>query len=451
MESSKMNTSSVTTRSSWLINRNFKFLFIGQSISVIGDQISGYTLTIWIVTIIAKGQSWAPLALGAVLIAEMLPNILVGPIAGVFVDRWKHQQTMLRMDGCRGFFMLLLILLTGALPLPWLSGQKVEPFVQLVIICLVGFLMSVCAQFFNPAYVGFIGNIIPTKERAHAIGLGQSMQAIARIIGPPLAAPLLITVGVQWALIINALSFVVSLVMIKCIKVDVEQESKDGVNGSLRKDFIEGLVFSFKNHLVRMLIITSTIAALGVGAFDSLYIFFIEKNLHADVRLSGIMGAMLGSGIIIGSLFTGKIAQKVGNERMLYTSLLILGCVITVISRLTNFVVAIPMFFLLGLVINGVRIATTPLLLEATPKNMIGRVIAVLNPVSVLANLIAVSIAAYLSGKVLVNFHMELAQINFGPIDTIFAGVGVIFCISALYASYSTKRSVKDNSDSLQR
>jgi MFS family permease len=69
-------------------NRNWRMLWLGQAVSLVGDFVFNTTVVLWVATVIADGQSWAPLAVGAVLIAAAAPILLVGPFAGVFVDRW---------------------------------------------------------------------------------------------------------------------------------------------------------------------------------------------------------------------------------------------------------------------------------------------------------------------------------------------------------------------------
>src|SRR5579885_2288719 len=94
---------------SFLINRDFGLLWGGQSISNVGDFVFDTTLILWIATIIAGGQTWAPLAVSGVLVATAVPIFLIGPIAGVFVDRWNKRQTMLAMDATRAILIALLL------------------------------------------------------------------------------------------------------------------------------------------------------------------------------------------------------------------------------------------------------------------------------------------------------------------------------------------------------
>src|SRR5437879_4113930 len=86
---------------SFFINRNFGLLWIGQIVSYLGDMTYLITLILWIGTIIAKDQVWAPAAVSGVMIASAVPILLIGPFVGVFVDRWDKRLTMMSMDMIR--------------------------------------------------------------------------------------------------------------------------------------------------------------------------------------------------------------------------------------------------------------------------------------------------------------------------------------------------------------
>src|SRR6266496_4307749 len=111
-----MSASSVQGKTRFFINRNFALLWGGQTISNLGDIIFDTTLMLWIATIIARDQSWAPLASGGVLLVAAIPTFLIGPLAGVFVDRWDKRRTMILMDVLRALLILLLVPVTGVLP-----------------------------------------------------------------------------------------------------------------------------------------------------------------------------------------------------------------------------------------------------------------------------------------------------------------------------------------------
>jgi hypothetical protein len=70
-----------------LINRNYAKLWYGQAVSAVGDTVFGTTLVLWVSQVLARGSSWSPAAVSGILVAAGLAVALVGPIAGVFVDR----------------------------------------------------------------------------------------------------------------------------------------------------------------------------------------------------------------------------------------------------------------------------------------------------------------------------------------------------------------------------
>ncbi|HEU5198174.1 MAG TPA: MFS transporter [Ktedonobacterales bacterium] len=108
-----------------LINRQFALLWSGQSISYLGDYVFDTTLLLWIAASIARGQSWGPLAVSGLLAATALPALLVGPIAGVFVDRWDKRRTMLWADALRAGLIASLLLATNIVPLPFLLAVPI--------------------------------------------------------------------------------------------------------------------------------------------------------------------------------------------------------------------------------------------------------------------------------------------------------------------------------------
>jgi Transmembrane secretion effector len=83
------------------INRNFALLWWEQAISNVGDYAWDTALVLWVASFLVAGPSWAPLAVSGVVLAAALPQIMVGPFAGVFVDRWDKRQTMVALLHCR--------------------------------------------------------------------------------------------------------------------------------------------------------------------------------------------------------------------------------------------------------------------------------------------------------------------------------------------------------------
>ncbi len=173
---------------------------------------------------------------------------------------------------------------------------------------------------------------------------------------------------------------------------------------------------------------------------NALDVFFVTQNLHAQVSLYGFLGSALGCGLIAGSVLAALFAQRIGVTRTFWLSVVGWGVVALVYARLTSFFPAVVVLFFLG-VMNAVFNATAaPLIIQSTPRNFIGRVMAVFNPLFSLVAMLSVVIASYLDSVVLLNFHARLVGIVLGPIDTIFTGTGILAITGGLYAMVNLRR-----------
>lgn len=429
-----------TAKKALLINRNYARLWVGQSISYLGDMVFDTTLVLWIATIIATNQSWAPLAVSGVLLAAGLPIFLIGPIAGVFVDRWNKRQTMLRMDALRAGLIALLLL--AAVRLPFLPGGQLPQFAKLGLIYVVVFLASTCAQFFGPARTTMIGDVVDEPDRARAGGLGQIASNLAIIIGPPLAAPLLFTVGVEWALILNALSFVASFLAILAVRVPVSAQQADqkvGQRGNFWGEFGAGLSFFTKSRVLMTLLSSIIIVTLGSGALNALGVFFVLDNLHVPANLYGTLDMAFGAGAILGAVLSAFITQRIGVVRNFWGCLFLTGLLIIIYARMTSIVSTLVVLFCVGIPITALNASIFPLLLHVTPREFLGRVSSVFNPVQSLVSMLSVALAGWLASTILNNFHQRVLGLAFGPIDTIFAVAGLLFLLGGFYALVSLR------------
>src|ERR1700742_4619975 len=85
----------VTKTRRFLINRTFARLWTGQAVSTLGDYVFDTTLVLWVATVLAGGRRGAPAAVSGIMLSVGAAVLVVGPVAGVFVDRWNRRATML--------------------------------------------------------------------------------------------------------------------------------------------------------------------------------------------------------------------------------------------------------------------------------------------------------------------------------------------------------------------
>ena len=425
------NAITSSQRTSWFINRNFALLWFGQSTSNIGDFFFTTTLTLWVATQLARGQSWAPLAVSAVAMASVIPLLIVGPIAGVFVDRWDKRQTMLRMDALRAILVALLLLLIMFISIGKNPGTNMW---FLIAIYTTIALVSVCSQFFNPSRFALIGSIVPDAQRTRAMSLTSISFNLSLIIGPSLAAPLYFALGVQWAIAIDVLSFVISFLAIMAVQVPETlfgKKIRDSKN--FLREFVEGLHFFRGNKLLIVLLIAGILFQFGAGPSDALYVLFGIQNLHTPKNVLGLFEANYGIGVIVGLLASIYIAKWLGEVRVFWLSFLMWGSCMVIFGRTTNFIAGFALFFLLGFANAGINVVVGPLMLKATPHEFVGRVQSFNTPLIVGSSLLATTLAGLLASTVLNGFHASFLGSSFGTLDTLFSLSGFIVMGAGVY------------------
>ncbi|WP_380283350.1 MFS transporter [Kitasatospora purpeofusca] len=422
-----------------LIGPTYTRLWFGQAVSSVGDAVFSTTLVLWVATVLAEGESWGPQAVSGVVLATSVAVMVVGPLAGVFVDRWDKRATMLGTEVLRG---ILVAVLTAVSFVP---VEDLPAGVWLGLIYGTVLALNAAGQFFTPARFAVIADLVTDEaDRARAAGIAQATGQTAWIIGPPLAAPLLFAVGLQWALAFNALSYLVSYLAIRSVDLTPVvpaaaakapgRAAAAAERPGLFQEFTAGLRFFGRNRFLVALLLLTVIGQLGTGALSTLNIFFATRNLHASAELYGYLGMAMGIGGIAGALAAGRVVQWIGARRTTWIGLMASGALLVLYSRQTGFPAAVTLLFVFIVPITMLNTAMAPLLLAATPQEFRGRVVSVFYPVTRLAAMLTAVLSGWLAGSGLRGFSGSVAGLRFGPIDTILTVSGLLVVLAGVYA-----------------
>ena len=419
------------------INRNFVFAWSGQFVSLLGDFVFDTTLLLWVTTIIGAGQSWVPLAVSGLLLAEALPGFLVGPFAGVFVDRWALRSVLLAMDAARALLVALLILCTGVVPLPFVAGGHLALSWQLGAIYVLLFLTGLCSQFFNPARITLGGDIVPEIYRARATGFVQSSTNLALIIAPALAAPLFFLIGLPWLLLFNALSFLFSFSMLSQVHFPQGMVYKTKMETQARhfwREFGDGIRCLVQSRALLTLLITMCLVLFSAGMAAPLGIFFATQNLHISANLYGLLDAASGVGLVIGAVLLGWFGQRIGLARLFAVGTIMVGGLELLYARQNMLWLAGLVLVVQGLPNAAINVAFGPLVLKLTPRAFLGRVFALILPAMNTATLLSTVLTGYLVSTVFQHIHAQFLGIVFGPYDTLISLAGLLSLAAGILA-----------------
>ncbi len=412
-------------KTSLLANRNYMLLWTGQSLSLIGDYFFTATIMLWMIEKLAKGQSWLPLATGGVVVAAALPSLLISPLAGVFVDRWDRRTTMLWTDIIRAGLVILFLLETL-----FLTNTTIA-----VVSCYVILLLISCgSQFFMPARVAVVADIVSPDQHHQAYGSLQQANYFAQIVGPSLAAPLYVLLGPIWAISLNAVSFFVSFLVILVLRVSVQKQPAKKEQSGFWSELLEGYRFFIGNRILVTLLITGMICMLAGMAYNAFEYLYGIENLHVPEQLVGVYVACYGIGVVTGLPITAALAKRQSEVKLLWMFLIGQGISMLILSRVTTMVPGMICGLLLGFFSTSIFISVRPLTLLVTPRTLIGRVMAFETPLITLASLSGGFLAGLLASTVLSGFHATFAGMTFGRLDTIFVAIGLLTIGAGVFA-----------------
>ncbi len=399
----------------FLINRNFALLAFGQAISNMGDFVYSTTLLIWVFLLTHSAA-----AVSGVLIAQYVPVFLLGPVAGVFVDRWNRRRTMIVADIARGIAALLPLIVPAEMRLPAIYASV--------------FIIASFSRFFTPAKSAVLQVIVPDERQPQAASISQATMALSFIVGPALASPLYFVVGPFVAIIINAVSYGVSALALSAIRASREslqpsltstanrEQARSGIR-SVMRELGAGFSFVGRTRVLLMVTLLALIAMLGAGALNALDIVFVSRNLHVNGALYGPLAAAGGLGALVGAIVAGLLASKLSPRRMLTIGVFLTGLAILIYSFQTIYIAGLIFNFLAGVPQGGIDVGFGPLLIHTTPRTMMGRVQSVIDTAMFGTSLLSIALAGFFG--------------QFIPVNVIFAIGGILILVAGLFGWFA--------------
>ena len=270
--------------------RDFAFLWIGLTVSFIGDGV--YIIAIAWQT---YDLSNSPSALAAVGIAWSLPQVILLLITGVLSDRVDRRLLMIAGDVIRGVAIATIGIMSigGTLTMTWLIG--------LVVVYGAG------QALFGPAFSSIVPQVVPEDLLVEANSLGQFVRPVAwTLIGPLVGGALVASVGTGWAFIADASTFVVSAVMVGLMRTRPEERSDDE-RTSPWTDLKEGLRYVRSKTWLWVAMLTGTVSLLATwGPWEVLVPYVVRNDLGGSAADLGFVFGAGGVGSLTVALVFGQ-------------------------------------------------------------------------------------------------------------------------------------------------
>jgi DHA3 family macrolide efflux protein-like MFS transporter len=308
--------------------RAFLIIWIGQLVSLIGSQLTGFALGVWV-----YDQTKSVLMLALTQIAFSVPHVVLSPLAGVLADRWDRRTVMILSDLGSGLAVLsaALLSLTNHLQ-PWM-------------VIPINLWMASFISLMWPAYTASITLLVPKEQYGRANGFVQMGEALTQIAGPALAGLLYVSIHLgKMALIDFATYFFSGVLLILFVRIPSPPHTEEGhqAKGSVWQEIRFGWQYITARRGLFSLLLYFLALNFLAGVMNPLFTPLILDNWEPNVL--GYLSTIMGIGMLVGTVVMSAWG---GGRRKVYT-LLAAGAIGAVFLTAVGLRISIPLIAVCG-------------------------------------------------------------------------------------------------------
>jgi len=385
---------------------DFRKLWLAQMVSIFGDFLALYA----VLSMMSFRMHASARAITLVTVFFLLPMAFIGPLAGVFVDRWHPKRTMVVSDLVRAVLALGLVWSSA----PWH-------------IYAVFFALSTFSSFFMPARSVVMPQIVPMEGLLSANAAIQQTTQMLQIASPALAGALVGWAGPGSCYLLDSASFLFSGLMIANMAIPPRPAHSNQHVDSVLRDLFSGMRYIFGHPVISFVILSIAAGTFAISAFGSLTAVFVRDVLHSGTYLFGALGSMIGVGMLVGGFGVTALARRIRQKAHLVNAgILLCGVFIGLIAFFSKDWVALGGCFGIGVGASLLTIAAIALMQGQVPAELRGRVSSA-----------AMSLIALSQGIALL-FAGALA-VRYGIVPIFLGSAGMLLAISIAGALWLRK------------
>jgi MFS transporter, DHA3 family, macrolide efflux protein len=356
-------------------------VWYAQLVSLLGDFLALFA----VISVVAYRMHGTPQQVTGVQIAYMLPLALLGPLSGVFVDRWPVKPTLVSSDLIRAGLVLVLFVTTSM----WQ-------------IYLVLCALSCVSSFFGPAQSVTIRTYVPPHGLISANALMQMGMMGTRVVGPAAAGALVAAFGPRICYALDFASFLVSAALITSVAIvrppaPPRAETANNRAQAVVHDMGEGIRFIVHHAAISFVVMAMAAGLFVIGCFGPLIAIYVREWLHAKAGTFGMVSAMVGIGMMAGMPVVRRLSGTVPNATLVLAGLAGIGLGALLLGAFTFVPTAMLATFTLGFTFAGVIVPAQTLLQRETPHQLMGRISSTVMSVVFFAQLLGLTLSGVLA------------------------------------------------------
>ncbi len=353
---------------------DYRRLWAARTISQWGDTFNFVALALLIFDLTGSG-----LGVSGVIVAETVPVLLLAPVAGPLVDRISKVRVMVTSDAFR---LVLAVVLAVWHDAP--AG-----------VYAVAFAMSVGGVFFNPAASSVLPALVSKSALVAANSGIWTAAVLSQIVLAPVAGLLVVTVGYGPAFAINAVSYALSALVLRGLRVPEVRPRQQRTR--LWADAREGATVIVRRRLLRALAIGQLLAALSAGATSALLVVLAEEHLGVTGRGYGLLIGAIGIGAALGPLALLRFIRDPTRLIFVFGPFGLRGLIDLILATVTALPLAAASLVVYGLGTSTGAVTFNSMLQAETPEHVRGRVFASMDVLWQAGRLISLGIGGVLA------------------------------------------------------
>jgi DHA3 family macrolide efflux protein-like MFS transporter len=353
----------VRTQAPWA--RRFFTLWGGQAFSLVGSALVQWALMFWLAV-----TTGSPVVLAVAGLMGLLPQLVLAPFAGAYVDRWDRKRVMLVADSLTAVSTFLLILVFSA-------------SVDLWIVFAVMFFRSAMQAFHWPAMQASTTLMVPPEHLARIGGINQALMGLSMILGPALGAVLYMAMPMNMVLSIDIVTAAVAVAALLAIKIPEVARPKAEAQ-SVLKDLTDSFRYlrSWKGALL-VILIFSLVNLLFTPAMTLISLLTLQ-HFGQDAYGVALIDVMAGVGMIVGGIALGVWG---GTRRKIVTCMAAIalagvGTLVIGILPSNAFLVAVACALGVGATLAMVNGSVMAMLQKGVRADIQGRVFALVGSIA---------------------------------------------------------------------
>ncbi|MBH3431149.1 MFS transporter [Pseudomonas alkylphenolica] len=339
-----------------LRHRNFRLYFIGHSISTLGTWIQQVALS-WLIYRLTDSVA----LLGLTTFAALIPQLLVGPFAGAWIDRHDKRRLLILVESALALQALVLAGLT--------ASEQIGPTLIVAMAALLGVLNAVDTPLRQSLLSQFVDD---RQDLANALALNAMLFTLSRFIGPPLAGLLLAVVSEAVCFTLNAVSYLALVIGLACIRLAPSLRA----SGSFRNVLGEGLRYALDTPQIKQMMVSVMVVNLTASSYVVLLPVFARDIFGGDATTLGWLWGAAGLGSLSASVMLAGNRSTAALQRLLLICAVASALAMLLFAASTQIGLSLGAMALLGFGITVCNVGTNILLQSDAPEALRGRVVS---------------------------------------------------------------------------